>query len=565
VIASEPGSERASRRTAVPDRVFRLPCSRTARELPAGTKPFVIAGATGTEDPSMAQLAPLRGGDWRSVVVGARGDFVACFPSCDGRDHVVFRSLMSTLPVFFRDDGIEVTWAIEVSALFPSEGPTLADVDVDVLPIVLKSGPLSGELTCFRGVRKLNPGQALVVGEHGSRILQVDTLEPTDDARGLSLLEAGEALRELIRASVRRSLAGVTESAVCLSGGIDSGVVAEAGVQRASLVGYHCLFTGVEPLEGERVRAEEIARYLGMEFIPLDMSSSVGPAGRALEHAAGQLYPVLNCFERFYYQLGEELTERGISSIVDGSFGDNLFVGNESRLYGRKPGDAPLRGFGLRSAIDVLGGVFTTWSQVSGRKPRPILSPATFATFDTCLSSGAMASVERYFLDLASQPDADFMTVLAVYGDRYSAIANRAWFRHGLSIAHPLRDRQVIEYCLGLEPWHKVRLFAGQRVQKAALRAGYLGALPASIIKGYPKSIYTEVHDAYVRHNRRRILDLLSESSVLAGLGMIEPGKVKQFVLDGGIGASAELVPLVGTELWLRWLAGEPIPAHDRP
>ncbi|MHC5011888.1 MAG: asparagine synthetase B family protein, partial [Planctomycetota bacterium] len=136
-------------------------------------------------------------------------------------------------------------------------GALRAEPDLDALADVLRDGVIGGAKTALRGVRRVAPGE----------VLEVDT--------GLNLfsqrvpealpVEATGVLAAL-RSAVTDRLQSHRPSAVFLSGGVDSALVAALARENSDVTAYTLTFPGAATVD-ETHRAQRTARRLGIEQV----------------------------------------------------------------------------------------------------------------------------------------------------------------------------------------------------------------------------------------------------------------------------------------------------------
>jgi len=107
-----------------------------------------------------------------------------------------------------------------------------------------------------------------------------------------------------------------------------------------------------------------------------------------------------------------------------------------------------------------------------------------------------------------------------------------------------------------------VRLYAGRRLSKVALRAAYLKRLPTDILSREFKTPYVAVTATMVRRNRRYLTDLLGPESMLASLSVTSHAAIADALNAerDNRDRSELLMRMAAVELWLRKLAAHPVP-----
>lgn len=502
--------------------------------------------------------------DWQGAARRISGDYSFTYVNHDRDTCIIYRSVTSLSPVYYRDSNLRLSWSLNIADMFPGGAPALGDIDENAIPVLALGAPFPPLQTCYRGVRKVPPGTALVVTPQGVTSLRVDTLRADADHGDLGLAEAADGLRHHINDSVVRAVNGHDRAAVALSGGIDSAVVAvEATKSVRSLDAFHATFPHIRSLDTEHQRAQDVADCLGLRMTEVDMSASIANGGDCLTSSSGHLYPTVTCLERFFDLMSSQLEDDGITLLIGGDLGDNLFSADTLRAYGGKI----VRGVRgpiaiLIDLVEMLGCSDTGVQQALGVKwPWRTTPKAQQAPVQSLLTSKAEEAFRNTYQPVASMQPGDMISAgFSIFADRYSAMLNRVWAPKGISVANPFGDRTLIEYCLGLAPWHRNRVYAGQQIGKTALRAAYLDRLPGNVLQGYSKNVYMSVHGSYVRQNRGFLTALLGEDSVLASTGVIDVLTTRDLIHSAAPAGLLAITTAAGTEIWLRDMSSFPLP-----
>ncbi len=144
-----------------------------------------------------------------------------------GRDELCLaRDRLGIKPLYYMVDGEELLFASEIKAILAvtTQAPAFND---RVLPEYLATGFAAGEETFYRGVRKLRPGHTLTWSRrHGIRHRRYWSLPEMGTNTTLTFRQAGEEVRERLRAAVASHLMSDVPLGLFLSGGIDSSILA---------------------------------------------------------------------------------------------------------------------------------------------------------------------------------------------------------------------------------------------------------------------------------------------------------------------------------------------------
>ena len=212
--------------------------------------------------------------------------------------------------------------------------------------------------TAYRGVRRLLPGESLVLGPEGPRPRRY-WLPSFQDAGRTPLGELEEEFCSGLRAAVaRRARRGPVGT--FLSGGTDSstltGLLGEitGEAPRAYSIGFDT--PGYDELEYARIAARRFgARHREYIVTPADVAAAIPRI------AAGFDQPYGNASAVPTYYCARLAAEDGITALIGGDGGDELFAGNARyakqwvlSLYERIP--AALRGGLIEPALHHLPG-----------------------------------------------------------------------------------------------------------------------------------------------------------------------------------------------------------------
>lgn len=145
--------------------------------------------------------------------------------------------------------------------------------------------------------------------------------------------------------------------------------------------------------------------------------------------------------------------------------------------------------------------------------------------------------------------------------NRLQAAAARA---EGLHIAYPFADRQVIEAVLACRAEQRISPFEPRPLLRAAMR----GIVPDTLLARRTKGGYSAGDDQAARRHRHLASALLQHSSVLSGMGLIEPGAIAAPASrwgDGGVRQDLLVALTVQAEVWARAATGRTLPAASAP
>jgi hypothetical protein len=235
----------------------------------------------------------------------------------------------------------------------------------------------------------------------------------------------------------------------------------------------------------------------------------------------------------------------------------------EPRLKGRLGGLVELMGMPGAGMLAELGrGARPPDRRQSGRITAGFLVPAAGRRALQAARDGGGAHLEggsaggRHALDSCRR-------LLAGEGRLETALRYQLWYPNQVRLEGPLLDRDLVEFALSLGPRHRSLATGGQRLDMVAWRLAGLGQLPAEVVRRRLQPHRGAIAEAYLHNNARWALGQLGPGSLLAELGLIEPGRVAACLRPGrSLGPWAfRLIGALRAEAWLRALAGHPAAA----
>lgn len=232
------------------------------------------------------------------------------------------RDCMGIKPLCVANDGDRIAFASELPALLESPVDH-GDIDQKAVSEYFAFGHVPAPRTMFENVRKLTPGELLIVDDRG--ISSEKFSSPTTESRDPGFEEAARELRNRVESAVEARLMSDVPLGAFLSGGIDSSIVAGTMADLADdpvktfTVGFE------QSLFDESWAAREVAEYHNTDHTeftvtPADVRESI-PAvlDRLGEPFADQsLIPT--------YVIARE-TSQDVKVALSGDGADELFAG----------------------------------------------------------------------------------------------------------------------------------------------------------------------------------------------------------------------------------------------
>ncbi len=469
--------------------------------------------------------------------------------------------------------GIKPLYVAEVPAglAFASEiAPLLAlgasaDVDRQALADYLTLGYVPGPETALAGVRRLEPGTALVWEGDATREVRFGALEPP---------EPGAGLEETLRESVRLHLRSDVPLAVLLSGGLDSSLIAAYAADELGEPPHTFTVGFGDAAFDELGAARAVAAAIGSRHTEV----AVRPDAAAdLPAIVGRLEEPLadpSAIPLFYVC-------RAVAAEVKvglaGEGGDELFGG-----YSRYAWD-PVAGLaGRLLPARRLAGLLERVPGVAGRGGRKdplrrtvkLLRHAGLPATERYLAWFALASNDlraellgdglaptaRVFQrHLAEAPAGltalgrlQYVDLRTMLLDDLLLKADKMSMAHSLELRVPLLDNEVARAGLFLPDREKVR-----RVEtKIALRRLVGARLPEAIARR-PKQGFEVPISRWLREDLSELAGDLLARERLARRGFVDPAAAARLLDEHRRGAAdhgLRLYSLLVLELWLDWV-----------
>ena len=442
--------------------------------------------------------------DMGPAMVGElRGMFA--FAVWDARQRRLFcaRDRAGKKPLFWARRGTRVWFGSEVRALL--EDPELeVGVDPRAIDAYLALQYVPNPLSAFSGVSKLPPASTVVFDEHGERIERYWSLDYADPEPPISLPDAEERLRELLREATRARLISEVPLGAFLSGGIDSSAVV-AAMAEASSSPVKTFSIGFRERDFDEL---EYARMVARRFDTDHHEFRVEPEALSimpkLARHYGEPYADPSAIPSFYLA---ELTRRHVTVALNGDGGDESFAG-----YSRYRAIQGISRFGLSSPLLERGGRALARRLGEGRRDN-----STRSRVNRLLRTAGMAPADRY-LTWMSPFGAERRSALlsddfrgALGGWSSAGVIRGPWERstapslldtmldvdvqtylpddllvkmdiasmaHSLEARSPFLDHEVMEFAASLPAEYKLR--GGEK--KSVLKSAFRGILPDEVL-----------------------------------------------------------------------------------
>jgi len=442
-----------------------------------------------------------------SFVEHLQGMFAFALWDTDAQQLLLARDPMGIKPLLLVDDGDSIAFASEIPPLLES-GTDHGGLDQQAVSEYFAFGQISAPRTIFQNIRKLKPGELVVVDEDGRSHEQFYT--PTIVENEPSFEEAADELRERIESAIERRLMSDVPLGAFLSGGIDSSIV--VGTMADLMDDPVQTFTvGFEQsLFDESWAAREVASYHGTDHTEYTVTpDEVRDAIPAVLDQLGEPFADQSLLPT--YIVSRE-TSRDVKVALSGDGADELFAGYSkyrgeyySNYYRHLP--KTLRDNLISPAINRLE------ASRSGRRGELIRKAQKFLrgddddlvnrhfkwnrilSADTTHSLHVENPIEAGHKRMATEHQTqksvlppnrhdDMSRILAV--DTRLGLPNQilhktdlASMYNSLEVRVPFLDTNVVEYALSLPSEYKIT----RTKQKRVLKHAFKDRLPDSIFK----------------------------------------------------------------------------------
>lgn len=502
------------------------------------------------------------------------GMFAFALWDAGARTLFLARDRFGKKPLLYRAEDRQIAFASTLRGLQKLEA-NAGEIDPEALRLYFALRYVPEPRAILKGVAKVPPGGWVKLDGSGLSVGQ--WADPDADCSEVPASEADAArqLRSTVETAVADRLVADVPLGVFLSGGIDSAIVAAsmakaAGTVRSFTVG----FEGVADYYEERPAAAEVARHIGSDHTPIEVSAA--SALDAIDDVlAAQDEPFADSSAIPTWIVSRE-TRRHVTVSLSGDGADELFGG-----YRKYQGELYAARYQALPGVLRRGLIEPAVRALPAGKDRPLLEKIRRAQRFTA-HAGAPAA-ERYGglarllqdreLDRLLGPAGRGETPEGLYGaalDRHAALdpvsrmlaaeadiglagdmlvkVDRMSASQGLEVRCPFLDSRVAALARALPGTWKLKRGAG----KAILRTAFADALPADVFtrpkKGFEIPIATWMRGPL----RARVADAASPER-LRRQGLVDPDLPQMWLrdLDRGRDTSWQLWALTAFQHWL--------------
>jgi asparagine synthase (glutamine-hydrolysing) len=495
-----------------------------------------------------------------------RGMFAVAVWDREARRGALIRDRLGIKPLYYAIVEDRVVFGSELKCVLTS-GLVSDELDPEAIAAYLMLGYVPGPMTPLKAVRKLQPGERLVVENERVRLERYWHYPvPAADTTPRSTAEWAEILLAKLDESVRLRLMSDVPLGAMLSGGLDSSLIV-ALMARNMTEPVETFSVGFAGQDSELPDARRVASALGARHHELEVSLQPDPEylSRLIWHLDE---PVSDLSSVGFLALCQ-LAASHITVALTGQGADELFggyrkhrVASLAEQWQRLPGvvrsgaasvlqrgpDPAGRLAGALQACDpstrllacsgyvhadvrddLFGGALAEHADAAARAVRGVAAGAP----------GAAPLEAALYLDARL----DLADRLLLYFDRASMACS-------LEVRLPFLDHELVELCAMIPTAHKVRRLQGKHVLREAAR----GLIPDFVFGKKKAGFFGAQIGSWIAAGDGALVNRLLLGSRPAYAAVIDQTAVRRLVADwraGRPGNDNLVFALVMLELWL--------------
>jgi asparagine synthase (glutamine-hydrolysing) len=457
---------------------------------------------------------------------------------------LLVRDRLGIKPLFYVELPERVAFASEIKALLPLL-PESPKVYPAALRQFLQNQFHSGEETIVRGVKRVLPGEYLVIDRHLAIRRQSYWSASQIEPRQTGVSEAIDQLDELMNAAMREHMRADVPFGLFLSGGVDSAVLAAmlhahgAGRIKSFSVGYKGT-----ALEHELREAASVASHFGLDHTPLELE--LDQVFRRLPHTVWSADELMRDYACLPTSILAEAAGRHLKVVFSGEGGDEVFAGY------RRYRPAAIERW-IKAALWPGSGGFRTQGQWRRRWTRrlfgEVLAAVPEADREPFLS--AWRKTPSGWTDLQRRQFTDLTTALP---DNLLVKTDRMLMGFGVEGRVPFLDHRIVEFGLALPD----RLKVDRRAGKWLLKRWAASRLPAGHLQRPKRGFHVPVGDWLRGDLVKRVGQGLAANVGIREWFRVDAIKDLVAARCAGRGGSRELWGLMQFAIWHRLFVERP-------
>jgi asparagine synthase (glutamine-hydrolysing) len=509
-----------------------------------------------------------------------RGMFAVAVWDQDARRGVLIRDRLGIKPLYYAIVGDLVIFGSELKCVLLS-GLVSGELDPEAIAAYLVLGYVPGPMTPLRQVRKLGPGERLVLGDGRATVERWWRYPaPDPDPVARSSAEWAEIVLDKLDESVRLRLMSDVPLGAMLSGGLDSSLIVAlmARHMREPVKTFSVGFAGED---SELPDARRVAEACGADHHELEVALRGDP--EELARLIWHLDEPLADLSSLGFLALSELASQHVTVALSGQGADELFggyrkhrVASLAERWGRIPG--PLRHGAAAALRRAPGRAGRLVAALQATDPvARLLASSSFVQGDLRdeLFGGALAGYASAAQDalagrMADAPGAAPLEAALYLDGRLGLVDDmltyfdRASMACSLEVRVPFLDHELVELCACIPTAHKVRGLQGKHVLRLAAREH----VPDFVLDKRKRGFFNEQVGSWVGAAGGALVDRLLLDPDPAYRVVVDRTAVARAVSEWRAGRGRHdnlLLALVMLELWLtEYLprATAPVPAR---
>ena len=495
------------------------------------------------------------------------GKFAIAVWDAERRRGVLARDRLGVKPLYYAEVGGVIVFASELKAVIAS-GLVSDTLDLEALAAYLTLGFVPGPMTPLLDVRKLMPGERLVIDAGAARRERYWSYPVPSPDPGPSAADWDAQVLEALDGAVRRRLMSDVPLGAMLSGGLDSSLIV-ALMARHSAQPVKTFAIGLQGAgaDSELADARQVAEALGTEHHELELPMATGRD--AVERLAWHLDEPVRSLSALGFLALSELAASEVTVALAGQGADELFGGYRkhramslAHAWGHVPGvlRAPVAALAqhgpgeiprLATALQAPDAV--TRLIASSGLLRPDLQGELYGGALAEHADAARRAASRYAAPVAgATPLAAGLYLDAQLGlvDDMLHYFDRVSMAHSLEVRVPFLDHELVELSARMPDALKVRRGETKRVLRSIAR----GVVPDFVLTKRKQGFFRDSVGPWLAADDGAIVEDTLLSGERAFAAIVEPRVVEEIVRDWRAGATEHaqfLLAMVQLEVWL--------------
>ena len=495
-----------------------------------------------------------------------RGKFAVAVWDSKERRAVVARDRLGVKPLYYAVAGDLLVFGSELKAVLAS-GLVAPELDLEAIDAYLTLGFFPGPSTPLSAVRKLGPGERLIVDD-GFRIESYWKFPHASPDNSLTGDSARAALLEQLEQAVQLRLMSDVPLGAMLSGGVDSSLlVALMARNMSEPVKTFSVGFAEDGDSSELGDARLVAETFGTDHFELELSMT--ESATSLEDLVWSLDEPLADLSALGFKALSELAASHVTVALAGQGADELFAGySRHRRAALVERARPIPAAGKRMAAAGLRRAGGRYERFAGALEAQDPAARYLALRAPCLNAelrqelvkpplrrddqSAYSFVAAHAEGLGASPFEDALFLDAQLGlvDDMLHYSDRVSMAHSLEVRVPFLDHHVVELAARIPSNLKLRRGTTKHLVKSVAR----GLIPDRIIDKPKTGFFNRSVDTWLRTQLDgRAADYLLDENPVYGR-LLEVEGVRRLVADRRAGRPVPadaLYAILVLEVWL--------------